>query len=120
MNGQYDNLFTHHNYVSLRGHPLLYVGPPLPTPIVTLENYCKWYEIHIVNPDGAVEKVPVQLIQQICDEQKKPLWIDHNFHPQLLILIAAHLKAEYDEMAVEVAAGRWVLECGEAPTIERD
>lgn len=94
-------------YVSDRGIPLLWQGQ-VDVPIVTAEAYEKWYSLFIVHPDRRVEKVyPAMVHEVMCKEPQ--LWIDHYFHPRLLLLIAKHIKGEAHTLALEVAAGRWVL-----------
>lgn len=97
-------------YLSPRGNPLLYVREPTTVPIVTLENYTKWYEIFLVMPDGSVQEIDSDLIFDIDDSKVGCLWIDHLYHPRLLYRIAERLNACVDERAVEVAAGRWMIE----------
>lgn len=97
-------------YKSDRGMALLYVGEPLDLPVITLENYIKWYNIFMVMPDGTVQTVPIEMVQKALDESRTALQIDHNFHPELLDRLGELLNAEVDERATEVATGRWVLE----------
>lgn len=97
-------------YYSERGIPLLYVGKPRNVPVVTMENYTKWYDIYLVMPGGAVCKVNVDDISAIVKESKINLRIDHLYHPRLLYLLGIRLNATVDERAVEVTAGRWIIE----------
>lgn len=103
-------------YLSERGHSLLYVDQPVDLPVLTLENYTKWYEgLYLVMPDGAVEKIAVEVVELVMDKYPDALWVDHLYHPRLLNRLADHLGALLDERAHEVAIGRWMLEsdtCG--------
>jgi hypothetical protein len=99
-----------HLYLTPRGHALLYVNQPLDVPVVTLENYAKWYEVYLVNPDGEVQKVDPDLINTVQNKHSDALWVDHHFHPRLLYRLAEWIGGTVDERAVEVAAGRWVIE----------
>lgn len=105
---------SNHTYLSKRNLPLLYVGPPGKVPIVTLENYTKWYDIYLVMPDGSVQTVDSHLILEVVDEETSKdhpcLWGDHLYHPVLIEKLAKKLGAQYDERAQEVAAGRWYYE----------
>jgi hypothetical protein len=104
---------SHRIYESERGFPLLYVYQPGPNPVLTLENYTKWYEgIYLVMPDGSVQKVGVDTIDEVQNKHRDALWVDHLYHPRLLYRVARHLNADIDERAVEVAIGRWMLESG--------
>jgi hypothetical protein len=98
------------NYYSDRGMQLLYVGQTCGVPILTLENYMKWYNMFLVNPDGSVELVSINVIQEAMERDPLAIQSDHSYHPRLLFRIAELLKAEVDERAIEVAAGRWMIE----------
>ena len=101
-------------YRSNRGHPLL-AQTTQNKPILTLEAYSKWYNIHLLHPDGTVTEVESEVILKAAPG----LWIDHNYHPMALILVAMHLDVYYCELSLELAAGRCVLEgafgCGDYP-----
>lgn len=95
-------------YLSNRGIPLLYVGKPCDIPIVTLENYTKWYEVYLVMPDGSVQVAEGTLA--LLDKFEDAHWVDHHYHPRFLYRLAQVLNGTVDERAVEVAAGRWMIE----------
>jgi hypothetical protein len=97
-------------YFSPRGIPLLYIGEPCEVPVVTLENYTKWYEIFLVMPDGSVQAVPSNIVSNIDDPKVGLLWVGHHFHPRLLYRLADYYNGCTDERAVETAAGRWMIE----------
>lgn len=97
-------------YFSERGHPLLFVGEPCSVPVITAENYTKWYNLYIVMPDGSVQQVESGDILEIDDRKVGCLWVDHHFHPRLFYRLAEKLGGTIDERAVEVAAGRWMIE----------
>lgn len=89
-----------------RGFPLMYQEVST-TPVITLENYDKWYNIFVIQPDGTVEIVNPGLIDELNDGT---LWVDHTFHPKLLLLIAKHYGGQVPPTTLEIAAGRWVME----------
>jgi hypothetical protein len=97
-------------YLSDRGIMLLYVGEPVSVPILTLENYTKWYSVFMIMPDGTVEKIPGNMITHILSKHKDAEISDHCFHPRLLYRLAEYYKGELHERAAEVAAGRWMNE----------
>jgi hypothetical protein len=97
-------------YVSPRGHALLYTGDPVATPVLTAENYTKWYELYVVQPDGSVAEVDIVSVEDASANDPAALWIDHLYHPRLLHRLAQYLQAELDERLLEVAIGRWLLE----------
>lgn len=88
-------------------HPLL-DGPPKVGSIITLENYEKWYRIFKVDADGTVSSVNPGLIEELSGGVC--LWIDHCYHPTLLLRLAKKFNASVSPVTLEVAAGRWVME----------
>lgn len=96
-------------YVSKRNIPLLYQGV-LDVPVITAENCGKWYDLYIVHPDGKVSPVPVEIMQEVCEKFSTQLWVDHCFHPTLLLLLAKYYTGDADIVTMEVASGRWVME----------
>lgn len=99
-----------YTYLSWRGLPLLYVGKPLDKPVLTLENYTKWYRVQLVMPDGSVQDVESGKLLEANDKIDIYGWVDHLFHPKLLIQMAKDLNAYTDERALECAGGRWMRE----------
>lgn len=97
-------------YLSKRGFPLLFVQPPLDVPVLTAENYDKWYELYLVQPDGSVTQVDSTAVLDVADKHPDARWVDHLYHPRLLYRLAKHLGAELDERLLEVATGRWIFE----------
>lgn len=98
-------------HVSDRGIPLLCQSPSsFGKPIVTMENYCKWYGIIILHPDGRVENADPGDLDEICTRVGHHLMGDHNFHPRLLSELAKQIGGTADWRAMEMAGGRWVSE----------
>lgn len=92
---------------SERGFPLLWQRQ-CDEPIITVENYEKWYNLFVVHPDKRVEVVDSSLILELS-EKGSSLWIDHEFHPRLLLLVAQRYGGCAHAEALEMAAGRWVM-----------
>jgi len=44
-------------YFSNRNLPLIYYGEPSEKPVITVENYLKWYDLYLVLPTGSVERI---------------------------------------------------------------
>lgn len=97
-------------YVSSRGIPLLCQTPWEHGPIITAENHNKWYSLFVLHPDGSVSTVDVKDIIRLEEKDNMNLYIEHNFNPKLLYLLAAELKGEVDWLTNEVVTGRWVHE----------
>lgn len=93
-------------YKSERGFPLL-CQQAIGVPVVTLENYEKWYHIYVIQPNGIVEIVDPGLVVELAS--KETLLIDHEFHPKLLLLIAQKIGGSVHPVSLEVAAGRWIM-----------
>lgn len=82
-------------------------------PVITLENYTKWYDIYQLMPCGKVIKVPVMEILKVEKTMANnhiPFRVDHVWHPSILPLLAKQMDCYYDEQAHEVLVGRWVME----------
>ncbi|MFO5742282.1 hypothetical protein ACLBPW_29705, partial [Klebsiella pneumoniae] len=60
---------TERIHYSDRKLPLCFKGV-YDIPVVTIENYCKWYGLNIVYPDGRVEWVDTDLLAEIKRESK--------------------------------------------------
>jgi hypothetical protein len=97
-------------YLSKRNIALLYIGRPVDVPIITMENYTKWYGIYLVMPDGTVEAVDPDVSDAAAKKLSFWPYGDHLFHPQLLIQLRKDHGWEVDERALECAGGRWVRE----------
>lgn len=98
-------------YVSDRGIPLLCQTPSsFGKPIVTMENYEKWYGLQILYPNGRVDNADPGMLDDICTRVGHYLMGDHNYHPRLLNELAKQLGGEADWRAVEMTGGRWVSE----------
>ncbi len=111
-------------YLSDRNLPLVYMGAAPSTPRLTIENYCKWYVIAAVMPDGTVTYPP--LANQDCEKVAGPLgiiaWHDHVPNPEFCLAVASTLDYEWHEQSLEMIIGRYMREvhgqfCGaiEAP-----
>lgn len=77
-------------------------------PIITMENWPKWYGVEILHPDGKVEDVDPDLLDELCGNLG--LMGDHNYHPKLLEMVANNLGGVVDQVSLCVAAGRWKVE----------
>lgn len=61
-------------------------------PMLTVENYCKWYDVYLVHSDGRVEKVDVEM------------W-DHRVPPHEVKRLSSLY--EWDEQSLEMIVGRF-------------
>jgi hypothetical protein len=102
-------------YFSDRNIPLVYFGPLLDHPIITVQNYWKWYNIYVIMPDGVIRRITDQEIYKATDGYTNAWYIDHYFHPRLLTELAKMLNGKVCPQSLEMAAGRWVMEQVEDP-----
>ncbi len=95
---------------SHRGIPLMDVPNPAGA-VLTVENYCKWYEFHLLYPNGEVERVvPEEGIEFVQSTYGIGAWCDHNYHPAVLEAQAAIMGVLYSQQGYELLLGRWYLE----------
>lgn len=100
-------------YFSERGLPLVYCGPPLEHPIVTIENYCKWYHLYLVMPDGSVKiyEPKKENLQKYEDEiEGKYYCDDHNFNVEIVEQVADEEHIFSDDQSMEMIIGRYERE----------
>lgn len=96
-------------YLSDHYHPLMCNKPSERCPIITVENYEKWYSVYLLHPDGKVEAVPPEVLELVgCYDNG--WWYDHVFHPKLLIALAKHYKGWVPDTTLEIVTGRWISE----------
>jgi hypothetical protein len=101
------DLYAKRNYTSKRGLPLVYYGQPPEVTTVTVENYCKWYTIALVHPDGAVEEVPFP--EDLWIEGESP-FVDHVPNPRYVAKWARAKGYAIDEVSMDLMVGRWELD----------
>jgi len=90
-------------YVSpLRSIPLVYTQPPSDVPVLTVENYVKWYTLFLVHPTGRVEQIPFP--------EESPVgsaYCDHVPNPLACQKLAADNGWVWDENSLDMIWGRW-------------
>lgn len=106
---------TRNIWFSDRGLPLSYNGKQLEVPVVTLEVYCKWYEIYIINPNGEVVKAHDEYMDEYYDACNSnyiagAAYVDHVFNPDLLHVFAKEIGGCVCTEALEMCIGRWERE----------
>lgn len=88
------------NYYSERGKQLIYIGSPADKPIITIENYTKWYNLYKVDTDGIVTKITDDI----------PDWLDHCPIPNSVLTYAKEKNWYIDEQSMEMIIGRLIKE----------
>lgn len=93
-----------------RGHALVFQST-VTYPVLTVEVYCKWYDLFIVHPSGRIEGVPFP------DEGKHgvsgPPYVDHVPNPRHVVHWARREGVTVDDLSLEIMIGRWELEVGD-------
>lgn len=79
-------------------------------PTITVENYCKWYDIYVIYPDGSIVTASWTKMREIEESSGRTLIGDHIFHPLLLSEYANIIDGSVDEVSEEVVTGRWIFE----------
>lgn len=87
---------------------MLYDGPLLPHPVLTVERYCKWYDLYLVLPDGTVRGVGAYPYDDFAVGETA--MGDHCWNPAVVQRVAAHERWIVDDLSMELIAGRWVIE----------
>lgn len=101
----------HGRYVSDRNIELLCQSPN-EKPTLTAEAYCKWYTLYLLNPDGSVARVANDLIDEYMPAG---CWhIDHCYHGKVFDVLCEQMDWYKDELAQEVAMGRFAIEINDA------
>jgi len=97
-------------YFSDRGIPLvtqhlLTDNDGNPVAMLTVEDYCKWYKMFIIHPDGTVEpRVGVE----IPSDPHEYGWIDHAIKPWAFHETAKNLGLVYDNRTFAMVCERFV------------
>ncbi len=94
---------------SKNGHSLTYTDHnPIGKPVVTVENYMKWYGLWLVMPDGYV--VEVAFPDEGRYDTLGPPYLDHAPNPKHVMAWCARMSYRLDERALEMMIGRWARE----------
>jgi len=97
-------------YLSRRGHPLVYAGAPQARPVLTVENYPKWYGLELVRPDGSVEDVSFEGLCDLAYSLGVSPYVDHVPNAELVPALAASMGWSLDACSYEMMVGRWEIE----------
>lgn len=96
-------------YLSDRGIPLVYNHAPQDKPVLTVENYLKWYAFYLVMPNGSVEVLPYDRYRHLEGVEGLPyLWGDHVPHPAAYDRICEELAFYSDCNSADMITGRHV------------
>jgi hypothetical protein len=101
---------------SQRGMPLVCQQPNPDKPMLTVENYCKWYDFYLVFPDRHVEafhssperaKFFEEAERRCVEEHSESAYCDHAFNPRFMWILADLAGVVLDWTSFELVIGRW-------------
>lgn len=99
-----DRLFS---WYSRRGHPLVYLGGPRDRPVLTVENYPKWYGLCLVTPRGIVQDVSYGELDALASEAGTFGYSNHAPNAELVPRLADARGWILDSGSYEMIVGRW-------------
>lgn len=94
-------------YKSARGIDLIVTYPPQ-RPTITVENYLKWYDLYLIDAQGA-RRYNYDEYADIAFPGT--IWGDHVINPAFVRELCYRKGLDVDERAFEVIVGRWVMDC---------
>lgn len=98
-------------YHSKREIPLLWMRKVTGAPVLTVENYVKWYALFLIYPGDALAEIYFGRLSQTkyCRSGETP-FCDHVPNPVVTRRFAEANGFYMDENALEMIIGRWELE----------
>lgn len=95
---------------SKRHHLLMFGARSADPPVVTVENYCKWYALQVVMPSGAIVEYDFEQLEPYAENYVS----DHVPSPLAVVRWARAMGFEVHAESLEMILGRWLLESGES------
>lgn len=96
--------------LSDRNIPLVYqFNENISEPVLTVENYTKWYDLYLVNRDRSINKVEYDALHEFAPRNESP-YQDHVPNPKAVKCYANNYNYLIDEQSYEMMVGRWVIE----------
>lgn len=97
--------------ISWRNLPLLCQDIDIEDSIVTVENYCKWYDLQVVLPTGEIQRHGFDELEGFTESSA---YVDHVPNPAAVVRWAASHNYRVDQRSLEMMLGRWLLEARSA------
>ena len=91
---------------SKRGHLLVFGARSADPPVVTVENYCKWYALQVVMPNGDIAEHDFGQLEPYATHYVS----DHIPNPIAVVRWAMAMGFEVNTESLEMMIGRWMLE----------
>lgn len=107
-------------HVSHRGLPLVYSGMPCDQPVITVENYMKWYDLYLVNPDYSVTVFDhyESLYHELSREFATVTLVgDHMWHPSYVMELEKRTGYILCNESLEMITGRWIRDHIDSSTL---
>ena len=102
-------------FLSPRGFELFCDGV-CDRPVITVENYMKWYDLFAIHPNGQVTVVDGREFEHgFYTEYDQSAYGDHIFNPYFVLYLAGKLGMDVCLPALEVIIGRWEIEHNDFP-----
>jgi hypothetical protein len=97
----------------------LVLQEPSSRPTVTVENYCKWYALYVLHPNGLVSEVDFGQLE--AHSPGVSAYLDHAPNPAAVVRWAMANSIEVDVDSLELMIARWVTERtgGSGPALNR-
>lgn len=76
-------------------------------PILTVEIYCKWYSLFVVDSARSIREISFSELEDFSLDEAP--YIDHVPNPKAVQRFAEKRGYELDELALKLLLGRWVL-----------
>lgn len=105
--------FWHQHLRTKDGTPLAWSRGPDPRtrPVLTVALRLKWYALYVVHVEDTVEEVSFEMLSVTLQKLGVyPPYQDHVPNPRVLRLAAERCGYDLDELAEEIAVGRWRME----------
>ena len=97
-------------FLSEHGHSLIFQGEPWKAPVVTVENYLKWYTLYLVMPDREIRSLEYTALILPENFKDQILFLDHVPNPRAVAYTASQRNFFVDPVSFEAIVGRWQLE----------
>ena len=97
-------------YKSDRDIALFCTKEELNKPIISMENYCKWYAAYIIYPSGAIIKLDFEELEEGFEIQLESAYYDHTPNPIAICSYASAHKFDICSYSLAAITRRWFNE----------
>lgn len=97
-------------YYSDRGYVLVYHMEPRDKPVLTVEQYCKWYTPYLVMMDGSVRAADIHNLELYVNDGSAWGGSTHVWNPDAIAALADEEVWYVCDASFEMIIGRWMRE----------